>query len=202
MWYWGFNGRVSLYFSNICVLCNTTGSLRSPTSFSLSLNPVGPSLCVCFCPLTLTMYPFPCLFGSSRTETGHKISWKELQATESGAFFHSRGDLPYAQSHVRPQRKSSLSLLERPSSQRELCGVVNSAEETGTRGWRLTKDALVGIKVAQMTSWNVERNDAPVSCKSRADIGILLEKKKKAPKPDRNQVICMCTKRVIPSVSV
>ena len=41
----------------------------------------------------------------------------------------------------------------------------------------INKDRLAGIKVAQMTSWNVEHNDALESSKSFADIGILKKKK-------------------------
>lgn len=55
------------------------------------------------------------------------------------------------------------------------------------------------MKAALMTSWNVGHNDALVSSKSFADIGIL---HKKAPQADRNQVISMCAKCVIPSVTV
>lgn len=61
------------------------------------------------------------------------------------------------------------------------------------------EDRLVGIKVARITSWNVQHNDALVSGKSFADIGIL---QNKAPNPDRNQVICMCAKCVMPSATV
>lgn len=75
-----------------------------------------------------------------------------------------------------------------------------SAEELALRV-EIDKDSLVGIKVAQMTSWNVAHSDALVSRKSLADIGIL-QKKRKYPEPDRNQIICMCTKCVMPSVTV
>ncbi|CAB1452029.1 unnamed protein product [Pleuronectes platessa] len=86
----------------------------------------------------------PSLFGSSPSETGHKTSWKELQATESGAF-------------------STLGEGPRPNVNSD--GVVNfcrSAEELAFRA-EIHKDSLAGIKVARMTSWNVEHNDARVS---------------------------------------
>lgn len=51
-----------------------------------------------------------------------------------------------------------------------------SAEELALKA-ETDKDGLAGIKVAQMTSWNVEHNDALESSKSFADIGILQEKK-------------------------
>lgn len=50
-----------------------------------------------------------------------------------------------------------------------------SVEELALRV-EIDKDRLVGIKVAQITSWNVEHNDALVSSNSFADIGILQKK--------------------------
>lgn len=55
----------------------------------------------CFSVSAPSLWPNICLLGSTYAETGHKISWKELRASESGAFSTLGGDLPYAQSHVR-----------------------------------------------------------------------------------------------------
>lgn len=49
------------------------------------------------------------------------------------------------------------------------------AEELALRV-EINKDGLVGIKVSQITSWNVEHNDARLNGKSFADIGILQKK--------------------------
>lgn len=53
-----------------------------------------------------------------------------------------------------------------------------SAEELALRV-EMRRDRLVGIKVAQMTSWNVKHSDALMSSESLADTGILQSKKKK-----------------------
>ena len=107
--------------THTCTLpSNPTGSLRSPhflhTEYCRSI-----PACLFLPPHSPPCIPL-CLFGSSHSETGHKISWKELRATESGAFSTLGGDLPYAPSHVRPRRRvqSPFSKKGPSSSQHEL----------------------------------------------------------------------------------